>query len=381
MSADVPVVAILNNQIMPYRVPLFTELVKRGTLRPYVLYSSRQEWDRSWTLDHYSLDYPHKILPGFAAHLPKPMYGEWRTIWINPTLFGELWHLKPDVIIAYEYSIPAITALIYSQIAGCKYITWTEMTAHTERMLSRGQRWTRHLIRPKSQAFIVTSIAAGENLTIQGISDSSIFVAPQPFDVRRFQQKTQHWRSQTTSQQPVLLYAGQLNERKGVAHLLHAFAMVLAQIPAALLKIAGTGKLRNALIKLASELKIEGAVEFVDFIEPEEMPQFYAGGCVFVVPSLEDTFALVAAEAMAGGLSIICSKYAGFARHLNDGQQAFVVDPENHQLLAERIIQLLCDETLRIQFQQSSQLLLEQFTPAYSAGQFESAVRYATNIS
>jgi glycosyltransferase involved in cell wall biosynthesis len=370
-------VVILNNQIMPYRIPLFTALYQRRQINPYVLYSAKKEMDRAWSLDMGKLPYPHKILPGISISLPKSYYGEWRVIWLNPTLFAELVRFKPQVIIAYEYSVPALTALLYSRLAGCRYITWTEMTAHTDRNLTFGQRLTRKIIASYAHAYLATSTAAKANLESWRIASERIVVAPQTFDVEYFRRESEHWRRQFEQREQCVVYAGQLIERKGVTHLLQSFRLVLKQMPNAVLNIAGSGKEFMALKTQVETWGIQNQVVFSGFTQPQDMPRIYAQGNIFVLPSLEDTFGLVAAEAMASGLSVICSKYAGFSSHLTDEHNAFVVDPEDHEWMAQRMIQLLRDDNLRFQFQQNSLPLLEQFTPEYNARQFEKAVEIA----
>ena len=122
------------------------------------------------------------------------------------------------------------------------------------------------------------------------------------------------------------------------------------------------------------QLALQSQVQFLGFIEPVDLPCVYAGADVFVLPSLEDTFGVVATEALASGLSVICSQYAGFSTFLTDGQNGFIIDPENHDQLAERMLRLLQDETLRVCFRQNGQALLEFFSPDYVAQQFEAAV-------
>ncbi len=104
------------------------------------IFSTERAWDRSWRVDRQQLGFRHTVLRGFALRLRKPNYGEWRTIYINPTLFLHLLRLRPDVIVGYEYSAPALTALLYAQIRRAAYVVWSDCTRYAERDLTRGQR-------------------------------------------------------------------------------------------------------------------------------------------------------------------------------------------------------------------------------------------------
>ncbi|RMF82163.1 MAG: hypothetical protein D6737_02855, partial [Chloroflexi bacterium] len=77
------------------------------------------------------------------------------------------------------------------------------------------------------------------------------------------------------------------------------------------------------------------------------------------------------------GLGLVCSQYAGVSSHLHDGHDAFVMDPTDHHTLADRIITLLTDKTLREQFRTNSQAILNDFAPETVAAQFEHAVEIA----
>ncbi len=376
-----PRVIILNNEIIPYRIPLFERLAARDNLRPLVLYCGRRAHDRQWNLDNFRLAYPYKILTGFSLKLPKPRYNERRTIWVNPLLGLELVRQRPDVIIGYEYSVPALTAMLYSQLSRCPYLTWSEMTAHADRSLTSDQHWTRRYIIPRSRAFLGTSHGVYQGLNQQGVAPDRFFLAPQPLDVAYFQAQSRLWQSRQAAGPPTVVYVGYLNERKGVTHLIQAFKQVVEQLPQAVLKIAGVGVLEASLRQQVEQLGLQVQVQFLGFIEPVDMPRIYAGADVFVLPSLEDTFGVVATEALASGLSVICSQYAGFSTFLTDGHNGFIIDPQNHDQLAERMLRLLRDATLRACFGQNAQPLLELFSPDYVARQFEAAVSSVLQVS
>jgi len=75
---------------------------------------------------------------------------------------------------------------------------------------------------------------------------------------------------------------------------------------------------------------------------------FYAAADVYVSPSREDSFGLPVAEAMACGLPVITSVFAGVAEFIHDGVDGFVVrDPCDAKTLAQLIERLQADLALR----------------------------------
>ncbi|MGC2671929.1 MAG: glycosyltransferase family 4 protein, partial [Candidatus Acidiferrum sp.] len=71
---------------------------------------------------------------------------------------------------------------------------------------------------------------------------------------------------------------------------------------------------------------------------------FYAGADAYVSPSREDSFGLPVAEAMACGLPVITSIFAGVADYIHDGVDGLVMrDPCDAQILAQVIERLQAD--------------------------------------
>jgi glycosyltransferase involved in cell wall biosynthesis len=376
---DKPLVVVLNNDILPYRIPLFRALAASNEFRFHFLFTTERAWDRAWKVDRDALGFDHTVLPGFSIRLRKPDYGEWRIVYINPTLPLVLARLQPDVVVGYEYSAPAMGALLYARARRAAYVEWTDCTSHVERNLTRGQRWTRRWIIPRSQAYLGTSRAACENLIRQGAPERVVFESPMSHDVSWFEAEIDRARSamepRVTKQ---ILYVGHLNERKGVRTLLHAFSIVAREHPEARLSLIGNGGLRAHLGQMAQQLGIGPKVTFDGFVQPRDLPSTYAAAEVFVLPSLEDTFGVVVVEALACGVPVICSKYAGAASHLVDGSSAFVIDPEDVGMLANRIHQLLVDNDLRARFVAEGRRIARSFDAESVAKPFVAAVRTAS---
>ncbi len=76
--------------------------------------------------------------------------------------------------------------------------------------------------------------------------------------------------------------------------------------------------------------------------------QFFAAADIYVSPSLEDSFGMPAAEAMACGLPVITSTQAGISAFVEDGLDAFVQkNPLDVSELAQLITTLIEDAALR----------------------------------
>ncbi len=370
-------VLVINNQIMPYRIPLFTKLSDVTFHNITVWYCMRQASDRQWSIDTSQLHYEHKILFNWSVKLPKKSFrDEWRFVRFNPTLFFDLIQLKPRLIIAYEYSAPSLIALLYSRLSGCKLMIWSEMTEHTDRNLSDNQEGMRKIIIPRADGFIGTSHAACDNFRRRGIPSDTIFLAPQTYVSTQFidsQIKIPH--------PPTVIYTGYLSERKGVIYLVRAFVDVVKQLPTAQLLLIGEGHERDSIQQIISQHNLSNNIQLMGFIEPDNIAECYAKGDIFVLPSLEDTFAVVAIEAIAAGLTLICSPYAGFSSHVTHEQDGLIIDPKNHSQLVDSILKLLLSPELRADLNRNAQKLLPQFDPVNVAQNFADAIEVVLNES
>jgi UDP-glucose:(heptosyl)LPS alpha-1,3-glucosyltransferase len=75
---------------------------------------------------------------------------------------------------------------------------------------------------------------------------------------------------------------------------------------------------------------------------------FYAAADVYVSPSREDSFGLPVAEAMACGLPVITSEFAGIADYIQDGVDGLILrKPRDRHTLAQLIARLHADPNLR----------------------------------
>ncbi|MEB3278562.1 MAG: glycosyltransferase [Lyngbya sp.] len=174
-----------------------------------------------------------------------------------------------------------------------------------------------------------------------------------------------------------LLYVGRICPEKGSHILLEAFHKVLEKEPETKLTLVGPmgvipyeylvalseddkikdlavfhqGEnwkvcLRNAFGKL-NQIR-EDTVTLTGCLAPTKLPPYYQNADLFIFPSVcQEAFGMPVAEAMVAGVPVIVSDGGGLPELVENGKSGLVVERSNSDALAEAILKLLTDETLR----------------------------------
>ena len=141
-----------------------------------------------------------------------------------------------------------------------------------------------------------------------------------------------------------VLYVGQLSLRKGIPYLLEAFADL--RVPRFELVLVGQITDRRVRPFLA---KYEGGFRYLGPVANAGLAYYYSQASVFVLPSIEDGFGLVIAEAMACGLPVVATTNTGAPDLITDGVEGFIVPIRDPLSLREKVLRLYKDRVLRQQ--------------------------------
>ncbi len=145
-----------------------------------------------------------------------------------------------------------------------------------------------------------------------------------------------------------ILFVGRLESRKGVKYLIEAFVRVKQEVPDSRLIIVGPGtRLRHKYEKKVAKSGLKDVV-FAGFATYEDLPRYYKTADIFCAPATgSESFGIILLEAMAVGKPIVASNIEGYASVVSDGVDGVLVPPKDSQSLAQALITLLNDESLR----------------------------------
>ncbi len=144
------------------------------------------------------------------------------------------------------------------------------------------------------------------------------------------------------------LMMGTYEARKGHEFLLDAFVTVAAQLPSARLLICGFGYPDEVeCVRQAVQARgLEQQVVLEGF--REDVPNLLAASAVMLVPSQSsESFGLTIIEAMSHAVPVIATRVGGMPEVLQDGCGGYLVEPDDVDGLADRLLRLLGDEALR----------------------------------
>lgn len=128
--------------------------------------------------------------------------------------------------------------------------------------------------------------------------------------------------------------AGRLVPEKRVDDLLHALAR--ADGRPITVRVAGDGPERPRLATLSQSLRVEERVEFCGWVR--DMAKFWNDCDLAVVPSIMESFSMVAAEAMACGVPVLAYRTGGLPEIVRDGVSGTIVDGGDVEALARGIV-------------------------------------------
>jgi alpha-maltose-1-phosphate synthase len=187
----------------------------------------------------------------------------------------------------------------------------------------------------------VPSEFARQTFVDRGLDSSKVQVLPYGVNLKRFQP--------TRTPDPDrfdVLFVGAMSLRKGIPYLLQAFRKLRHKNKSLLLAGAPSPLL---MVHLKSMGIWPDDVTVLGHVPQADLRDLMSKSHVLVLPSVEDGFGMVLAQAMACGCPVIASNHTGGSDLISDGTEGFLVPMRSPEALADRMQQLADDPELRSQ--------------------------------
>lgn len=160
-----------------------------------------------------------------------------------------------------------------------------------------------------------------------------------------------------------ILYFSYLSRHKGVFVAFDVASLILKGQNNVRLTFAGP--IENDAVTLRFEglqKEYPGRVRYMGYVEgTSERTALFREADIFMFTTLRDVFGLVLLHAMAEGVPVVASKEGTIPEIVVDGQTGFLCEKGNAEDFAQKIFQLLSDDTLRKKMSQKSRVRFESF--------------------
>jgi len=167
---------------------------------------------------------------------------------------------------------------------------------------------------------------------------------------------------------PVFLFVGRVEKFKGWRQLLGAVKYLRDQIQNSFsVVLAGSGAETEDVRQFISWNDLSSIVHLAGPVGYESLGAYFKASDVFVLPSLEDVWGAVVAEAMLFGKPILCSKYAGANEMVQHDVNGFIFDPYNTEQLASCMGRFISEPDLIKKFGAKSTEIIASYTPERTA--------------
>ncbi|MGE5431534.1 MAG: glycosyltransferase [Syntrophomonadaceae bacterium] len=162
-----------------------------------------------------------------------------------------------------------------------------------------------------------------------------------------------------------LLVIGRLAVQKDHHTLLKAFAILKDRlnssgIPVPMLNLAGTGALKEELMKLTEELKLGNYVKFLG--ARSDIPELLYKNDIWVMSSRWEGLSISMLEAMASGIPIVATDVGSNSEVIENNINGSLVEKENPQMLSDAIYRLIIDQEKRKNYSENAKMRVMDFS-------------------
>jgi glycosyltransferase involved in cell wall biosynthesis/peptidoglycan/xylan/chitin deacetylase (PgdA/CDA1 family) len=233
------------------------------------------------------------------------------------------------------------------------YVHGEEITTATSGRLHGNKR--RDYLNAADKVVAVSSFTCDALTQQMGLRAEQVSLVPNGVDTDRFtpgERDPALVRKHGLEGKKVVLTLGRLVPRKGADMAIRAMAKVIRQRPDVHYLIVGDGELRPELERLIAQENLADRITLVGSVSEPDLVRYFRLCDLFLMPNRTmpdgDTegFGLVFREANACGKPVIGGRAGGVVEAVVDGQSGYLVNGEDPDEIAEKVLAVLDNEDL-----------------------------------
>jgi glycosyltransferase involved in cell wall biosynthesis len=195
---------------------------------------------------------------------------------------------------------------------------------------------------------------------VYGIPPARIAVVPEPIDLGEWRRRFAA-AERRVSTRPTVLSVARMYPRKRLDDLLRAAVLLRQRIPNVQVRIVGEGPMSARLRRLHEHLALGDTVVFLGEVSRARLSVEYMSADCFCLPTIQEGFGLVFAEAMAAGLPVVACRAAAVPEIVADGRTGLLVGPERPAELATALETVLMNHGLRKELGEEARRRVEAY--------------------
>ena len=288
-------------------------------------------------------------------------------------IVSRLIRFKPHLIFTSSFGVWTMLALLLKPLVRWRVVIAYEGSSPSVDYRGSAPRLALRRAMVKAADALITNSKAGKAYLTDILKAKESNVFHQPYEVPATTALVGCTKEDKHSnlhqlQRPVFLFVGGIIPRKGLHLLLEACVVLQKQgYRNYTLLVVGDGAQRQELEAFSQTHELADCVKWAGRVNYGNLGAYFNSADVFVLPTLEDTWGVVVLEAMALGKPVLCSKWAGAAEMVIEGENGYLFEPQQPEELAKVMRRFIEQPNLSKSMGDKSQQLMAQHTPEVAA--------------